>query len=57
MSFRRVRDDLKAIRQVVHARGGRRILIVGSKEEAAELRRRLPANATVIIVNTGIVRR
>ena len=57
MSLKRLRDELRELRQAVKAKGSPQFIAVGNDQEAAEVRRRLPANADVIIVKTGIVRR
>lgn len=56
MSLRKVRDELKELRQAVQQGGGQQIFAVGNEQEAAEVERRLPADADALIVVTGISR-
>ena len=56
MNLRRVRDELKELRQAVQETGGRRIIAVGDEREADEVRRRLRPDADVLVIITGISR-
>lgn len=56
MSLRKVRDELKELRQAVEQGGGRQIFAVGNEREADELQRRLRPDAEALIIITGISR-
>ncbi len=56
MNLRRLRDELKKLRQAVEGDGGRQIVVVGNEQEAAEARRRLGPNADALVIITGISR-
>ena len=56
MSLRRIRDELKELRQEVQQGGGRQIFAVGNEREADELQRRLRPDADALIIITGISR-
>jgi hypothetical protein len=56
MSLRKVRDELKELRQAVEQGGGQQIFAVGNEREGDEVRRRLRPDADALIIITGISR-
>ena len=56
MSLRKIRDELKELRQAVEWNGGRQIIAVGNEREADEARRWPRPDADALIIITGISR-
>lgn len=56
MSLRRVRDELKELRQEVQQGSGQQIFAAGNEREADEISHRLRPDADALIIITGISR-